>query len=129
MDQDSTPGLSVEIVKLEQLPDERVAPGYSCGFAYTIKVENGGKSTVQLQSRKWMIKHSNENIETVEGDGVVGKQPVLKPGQSHTYTSYCLLYTERCSMWGFYFGKDDDENLVIWRIPRFDMTCGKNSSL
>ncbi len=81
LDQDSTPGLSVEIVKLEQLPDERVAPGYSCGFAYTIKVENGGNSTVRLQSRKWMIKHSDGNIETVEGDGVVGQQPSIEPGE------------------------------------------------
>jgi len=125
LDRDSTPGLSVEIVKLEQIPDERVAPGYSCGFAYTIKVENNSATAVKLESRKWMIKHSDGNIETVEGDGVVGQQPVLKPGDSYTYTSYCLLYGERCSMWGFYFGKDDDENPALWRIPRFDMACGK----
>jgi len=125
MDDDSTAGLSVEIVRLERIPDENLPPTHKCGFAYTIRINNDSDRTVRLMSRKWMIKHASGALETVEGDGVVGRQPAIGPGQSHTYTSYCLLFGETGAMWGFYFGRDDNDNPVLWRIPKFDMSIAK----
>jgi ApaG protein len=93
-----------------------------------MKIYNYSLENVRLLSRKWMIRQFDGSLETVEGDGVVGEQPHMEPGESHVYTSYCLLTGEHGSMWGFYFGKDDNEIPVIWRIPRFDMSIEGNGS-
>ncbi len=122
MIQNSTPGLKVEIVGLEKMPQERVPQTHNCGFAYTIKIVNDSNATVKLLGRKWMIKHADGHLDTVEGEGVVGKQPVIEPGDSYTYTSYCLAHGDNCAMWGFYFGKDDEDTPVIWAIPKFEMS-------
>ncbi|MBI4667527.1 MAG: ApaG domain-containing protein [Nitrospinae bacterium] len=118
---DSDKGLSVEIVKLEKLPDDRVPAPYKGGFAYTIKIINKSGVTVQLLGRKWMIKQADGSVETVEGDGVVGAQPVIAHNGEHVYTSYCLLHGTHGAMWGFYFGRDLEDNPVMWRIPKFEM--------
>jgi ApaG protein len=57
---------------------------------------------VQLDSRHWVILDSLNEEETVDGEGVIGKKPVLKPGQSHTYTSGCLLASPYGAMYGYY---------------------------
>lgn len=62
-------------------------------FSYTITIENQSNSTVQLISRHWIIFDSNSNKREVKGDGVIGKQPILQPGASHTYSSWCPLHT------------------------------------
>lgn len=71
-------------------------------FGYMITIENQSKDAVQLTSRFWKIKDALNKTETVEGEGVVGKKPVLKPGESHTYKSGCLLTSPFGSMSGFY---------------------------
>ena len=71
-------------------------------FAYRITIENQSKNSVQLTSRFWNIKDALNRTETVEGEGVVGKKPVLKPGESHTYKSGCLLTSPFGAMSGFY---------------------------
>ena len=126
MDNNNDPGLSVEIVRLERIPAEQVPPTHHCGFAYTIRVNNQSGKTVQLTGRKWMIKQADGEIETVEGEGVVGEQPVIESGESHTYTSYCLLTGYHGAMWGFYFGKYADDTPALWQIPRFDMGASNN---
>ena len=127
MNNGGDPGLSVDIIGLKQIPAERVPPTHLCGFAYTIKVNNESGKTVQLTGRKWMIKQANGEVETVEGDGVVGKQPVMENGESYTYTSYCLLTGDHGAMWGFYFGKYEDDTPALWQIPRFDMSIGETA--
>lgn len=122
MTQGSTPGLSVEIVKLEKITNEKIPPEFMGGYSYTIKIGNFSDKTVKLLGRKWMIKQFDGLIDTVEADGVVGEQPVISQGESYTYTSFCLLKGKTGSMWGFYFGKDDDETPVLWTIPKFDMS-------
>lgn len=69
-------------------------------FAYTIVIANEGAETVQLVSRHWLITDANGNEESVVGDGVVGQQPILAPGASHEYTSFCPLPTPLGSMRG-----------------------------
>lgn len=71
-------------------------------FLYTISITNEGHDTVQLISRHWVITDAMEKVEEVQGPGVVGKQPVLSPGQSFEYTSGCPLTTPFGSMHGTY---------------------------
>ena len=71
-------------------------------FGYTVTIENQSKDSVQLYARHWEILDALNNVETVIGEGVVGKKPVLKPGESHTYTSGCLLTSPFGAMQGHY---------------------------
>lgn len=71
-------------------------------FGYTVTIENQSKDSVQLNARHWEILDALNNIETVTGEGVIGKKPVLKPGESHTYTSGCLLTSPFGAMQGHY---------------------------
>jgi ApaG protein len=71
-------------------------------FAYKVRISNVGSETVQLISRQWTITDQDGEVETVKGPGVVGEQPVLAPGQSFEYTSFCPLTTPIGSMHGSY---------------------------
>jgi ApaG protein len=72
------------------------------GFGYEITIENQSKDSVQLNSRHWVILDALNYTETVDGEGVIGKKPVLKPGESHTYSSGCLLTSPVGAMRGFF---------------------------
>ena len=71
-------------------------------FSYHITIDNQSKDSVQLISRHWEIFDALNNKEIVDGEGVVGKKPVIKPGESHTYSSGCLLSSPIGAMNGFY---------------------------
>ncbi len=71
-------------------------------FAYRIHIENMGRETVQLQRRHWFISDSDGERREVEGPGVIGQTPILQPGESHSYESWCPLRTEIGKMGGFF---------------------------
>src|SRR6185312_9185731 len=71
-------------------------------FAYTVRITNEGDETVQLLSRHWIITDATGHVEEVRGPGVVGEQPVLRPGESFQYTSGCPLKTSTGVMRGTY---------------------------
>src|SRR5215510_7997471 len=71
-------------------------------FAYTVRISNEGSETAQLKSRHWIITDGRGKVEEVRGPGVVGQQPVLRPGEHFEYTSGCVLETPRGSMRGTY---------------------------
>ena len=71
-------------------------------FAYTVRIANEGTDAAQLKSRHWIITDGNGKVEEVRGPGVVGEQPMLKPGDNFEYTSGCVLETPRGSMEGTY---------------------------
>jgi ApaG protein len=71
-------------------------------FSYEIKIENHSKDSVQLMSRHWEISDSLNDPEIVDGEGVIGKKPVLKPGEFHTYNSGCLLSSPYGAMKGYF---------------------------
>ena len=71
-------------------------------FAYTVRIENVGTVSAQLKSRHWIITDGNGRREEVRGDGVVGNQPTLKPGEKFEYTSGAVLLTPHGSMHGTY---------------------------
>ncbi len=72
-------------------------------FAYRVRISNLGSETAQLVSREWIVTDADGNEERVEGPGVVGEQPVLNPGESFEYTSFCPLPTPVGSMQGSYW--------------------------
>lgn len=101
MSDTTTRGVRVE-VRTAYVP-ERSAPQESrYFFAYRIRISNVGEETVQLLSRHWVISDGEGNEEHVRGPGVVGEQPVLEPGRSFEYTSFCPLPTPIGSMRGTY---------------------------
>lgn len=71
-------------------------------FGYTVTIENQSKDSVQLNARKWIILDALNKEEVVSGEGVIGKKPVLQPGESYTYTSGCLLTSPFGAMRGHY---------------------------
>ena len=71
-------------------------------FTYHITIENHSKDSVQLITRHWEISDSLNHLEIVDGEGVIGKKPVLKPGELHTYSSGCLLMSPFGAMTGYF---------------------------
>lgn len=101
MSDTTTRGVRIQ-VKTAYLPDRSAPDEGRYLFAYRIRISNVGHETVQLISREWIITDSDGDVETVRGPGVVGEQPVLDPGQSFEYTSFCPLPTPIGSMHGSY---------------------------
>jgi len=77
-------------------------------FAYTITIQNKGRQSAQLLTRHWVITDSNQKVQEVRGDGVVGEQPLLKPGEQFVYTSGTMLETAVGTMKGSYQMLADD---------------------
>lgn len=92
-------------------------------FTYKISIENNSDYTVQLLKRHWYIYDANGMLREVEGEGVVGQQPVLEPGESHEYVSGCNLKTELGKMRGTYLMERivDGKRFYV-NIPEFVMT-------
>ncbi|AMO23405.1 Co2+/Mg2+ efflux protein ApaG [Ramlibacter solisilvae] len=93
-------------------------------FAYTITITNTGQTTSQLISRHWVITDAAGGIEEVNGLGVVGQQPLLKPGESFQYTSGCRLRTPSGTMEGNYFFVAEDGERFEVEIPAFQLSDG-----
>ena len=97
----TTRGIRVQ-VKAEFVP-ERSAPAKNhYFFAYHVTIANVGDEAAQLVSRRWEITDGDGNVQVVEGAGVVGEQPLLTPGASFEYTSFCPLPTPYGTMHGVY---------------------------
>ncbi|WP_283742785.1 Co2+/Mg2+ efflux protein ApaG [Sideroxydans sp. CL21] len=88
-------------------------------FAYTITLANEGEHAVQLLSRHWIINDANNHVQEVRGKGVVGEQPVIKPGQSFEYTSGTVLATQVGTMSGSYQMQVVDGGEFSVPIPQF----------
>lgn len=93
-------------------------------FGYRVTIENQSKDAVQLNSRHWRILDALNNIEIIEGEGVIGKKPVLRPGESHTYTSGCLLSSPFGAMQGHYnmINFTNANNFKVY-IPSFKLSA------
>jgi ApaG protein len=99
-------------------PDEDVY-----AFAYTITITNTGDIPAQLISRHWVIDDANGVTEEVNGLGVVGNQPLLRPGESFQYTSGTRLRTARGSMHGSYFCVAEDGERFEALVPAFELSA------
>lgn len=93
-------------------------------FAYRITIENHNKYTVKLLRRHWFIFDSNAEHREVEGEGVVGVQPVLQSGENYQYVSGCNLKTEMGKMHGNYqMENQNNKQLFFVNIPAFELVA------
>ena len=91
-------------------------------FAYRITIENDSDYTIRLRRRHWYIVDSDNARREVEGEGVVGEQPLIAPGESYKYVSGCNLNTEIGKMFGTYLMERQlDKQLFYVKIPEFKM--------
>ena len=91
-------------------------------FAYTISIRNLGRLPAQLLSRHWVITDANGRVEEVRGDGVVGEQPRIEPGEEFTYSSGAVLQTAVGTMEGSYDMIGDDGTHFDAPIPPFTLS-------
>ena len=110
---------SVYILEQSQPDKDRYA------FAYTITLQNTGQTAARLLDRHWVITDANGRVQEVRGDGVVGEQPHLEPGESFRYTSGTLLETPVGSMHGSYGMIADDGTRFDAEIPPFSLAIPK----
>jgi len=90
-------------------------------FSYTISIHNSGKTAAKLLNRHWVITDADGKVQEVRGEGVVGKQPHLQPGEAFRYTSGTLLATPVGSMQGEYEMVDDSGQHFLATIPSFSL--------
>ncbi|MBG7602935.1 MAG: Co2+/Mg2+ efflux protein ApaG [Gammaproteobacteria bacterium] len=90
-------------------------------FSYTISIQNSGKTAAKLLNRHWVITDADGKIQEVRGEGVVGEQPHLQPGEAFRYTSGTLLATPVGSMQGEYEMVDDSGQRFLATIPPFSL--------
>ncbi len=91
-------------------------------FAYTITISNSGEMPAQLLRRHWVITDANNKVQEVKGEGVVGEQPYLKPGEQYRYTSGTMLETPVGTMRGSYHMIADDGVEFDADIPSFTLS-------
>lgn len=88
-------------------------------FAYFITIENLSDEKIQLLRRHWEINDSAGESYVVDGDGVVGRQPIITPRRSHSYNSYCVLKSMVGSMEGYYEMMRPNGEIIQVKIPKF----------
>lgn len=116
-----TRGIRVH-VESEYAPDQSRPSQNRWVFLYTVTISNEGSEPVQLLTRHWIITDGTGHIEEVRGDGVVGKQPRLRPGESFEYTSGCPLETPFGVMEGTYQMESEGGERFDVRIAPFTLS-------
>jgi ApaG protein len=114
----STHGIRVEVTS-EFMPQHSNPSARRFVFSYTVQISNESEKTVQLRSRHWHILHGNGRREERRGSGVVGEQPVLRPGEGFEYSSGCVLSAPHGTMHGTYEMVGDNGSRFEVEIPAF----------
>ncbi|GAA0738248.1 Co2+/Mg2+ efflux protein ApaG [Sphingomonas sp. ABOLD] len=110
-------------VSVSYLPEQSEPRRGRWFWAYHIRIENEGPVAVQLLTRHWIITDGRGLRHTVEGEGVIGEQPMIAPGGSFDYVSGCPLSTPTGSMQGSYHMIDEDGDAFDVTIPRFALVA------
>jgi ApaG protein len=114
----------IEVTVTPRFVAERSSPDNGYFFwTYTIEITNGGEETVQLKTRHWRIIDALGRMQEVRGAGVVGEEPLLKPGESFEYTSSVPLPTPSGFMAGSYGMVTSDGEAFDIEIPAFSLDC------
>jgi ApaG protein len=116
----TTRGIRIEVESV-YVPERSEPRDRYYFFAYHVQITNHGSETAQLLSREWIITDADGHVERVIGDGVIGEQPMLAPGASFQYTSFCPLPTSMGSMHGNYTMKTAGGDLFDARIEPFTL--------
>ena len=118
----TTGGVTVR-VSVSYLPDQSEPARGRWFWAYHIRIENGGEAAVRLLTRHWIITDGRGARHSVEGEGVVGEQPLILPGGSYDYVSGCPLGTPSGAMQGSYRMQSADGGTLDVAIPRFPLSA------
>ena len=117
----TTRGIKIS-VETEYQPAYSSPTQFHYVFTYRITIENLSDQTIQLINRHWYIHDANREVKEVEGEGVVGQQPILEPGESHNYVSGCNLKSGMGKMYGTYtLERIMDGKKFRVKIPEFTM--------
>ncbi|HEY0880580.1 MAG TPA: Co2+/Mg2+ efflux protein ApaG [Archangium sp.] len=121
MSNTETDGIRV-IIKATYWPERSAPDNNQWAFTYAVTIKNEGSKTATLRARHWVITDANGRVEEVRGEGVVGKQPKLEPGDSFEYTSWAMLRTPFGTMRGEYQMERADGSKFEARIAEFVLT-------
>ncbi|MEI7958649.1 MAG: ApaG domain [Verrucomicrobiota bacterium] len=116
--------LRVTLDKLEYAPRLETPVERPYPFAYYLTIENDSEETLTIKGRKWVVTDDKGHRIVVEGDGVVGKTPCLKPGERFSYHSYHVIASDSVAE-GAFFAVNKAGEAVVTRIPRFEMKVPK----
>jgi ApaG protein len=117
-----TDGVTVRVAA-NFLPEQSQIESGKWFWVYHIRIENDSAGAIQLLTRHWRITDGRGVVNYVDGEGVVGEQPMLAPGQSHDYVSGCPLGTAQGSMQGHYTMRRDDGSHFDVAIPFFPLSA------
>ena len=108
-------------VRPTYMPDQSKPHARHYVFAYYVRIENVGSQAAQLMSRRWLIHDSIGEDTVVEGEGVIGEQPLIAPGEVHEYQSFVILKSASGHMEGHYHFVRTDATAFDAAIPRFEL--------
>ena len=90
-------------------------------FSYEVEIKNDSSQAIQLMSRHWIIENSKAEIFEVKGDGVIGEQPTINPGEVYSYSSFAEISTPSGFMWGSYKMLTEGDISFDVDIPKFEL--------
>jgi ApaG protein len=108
-------------VRVQYLPEQSSPPEGPYAFAYTVAIANSGDIAAQLVARHWVITDANGHVEEVRGLAVVGRQPLLKPGETFEYTSWVRIATPHGQMRGTFFCMTEDARGFEAPVASFEL--------
>lgn len=121
MDNPTDANIDVDVIT-NYIPEQSSPRDDRFVFSYTITIRNSGNRAAKLLTRHWIISDANGKVQEVHGEGVVGEQPYLKPGESFEYTSGTIIETPVGSMQGSYQMVTDDGDTFNAIIPVFTLS-------
>ncbi|MCX7557370.1 Co2+/Mg2+ efflux protein ApaG [Xanthomonadaceae bacterium JHOS43] len=121
MKQQPSPAIEIQI-RTRYLSEQSAPDDNRYVFSYTVRLKNLGAEPAQLLARHWIITDANGKVEEVRGDGVIGEQPRLRPGEDFEYTSGAVLETVVGTMRGNYLWLTDDGAQFESPIPEFTLS-------
>ncbi len=121
-------GLTVSLDRLvyHRLPPEK-GSDRPHAFIYFLSIQNDSEVAVTIRGRKWVVTHDDGTQLVVEGDGVVGRNPVIPPGEKFSYNSFHSIPTRRALAEGSFLGVDEQGRRVLTRIPPFRLEVPEGS--
>ena len=115
-----TSGIKVQVVS-KYIPEHTNPDIPRYFFAYWVTITNESKTAIKLMDRHWEITDAIGKLKVVDGEGVIGKQPLIKPGESFSYNSFCPIETEFGMMTGHFQVKREDGHFIKIEIPQFQL--------
>jgi ApaG protein len=110
------------------LADESAPENHRFIWSYEITIDNQSEEIIQLLNRYWRITDMSSKVEEVRGPGVIGLQPLIKPGKKFTYSSFCQLTSPQGTMEGHFEMQNLNDEIFHVQIPKFILTCPSSSA-